>query len=256
MAERLRPLVPHVRLQVGVTGHRLGPKLPVESVPPIRATVDRILAAIASAANSMVEKRSGELIDRKLELVVVSALAEGADRIVADAGLAAGYLLEVVLPFAREEYVRDFESDASRKEFATLLGRAASVFELDGARPDANRAYEAAGLITLANCDLLVAIWDRNDAAGVGGTALVVNRAINEGIPVVLVDPAAPDHASLLLVADADLTPASLRHEDLPNRDAIEEISDVVEFLVAPPAAGTIAGGRIARRTRTLASRS
>jgi hypothetical protein len=239
MAERLRPLVPHVRLQVGVTGHRLGPKLPIESVTPIRATVDRILATVTSAANKMVEKRNGELIDRKLELVVVSALAEGADRIVADAGLAAGYLLEAVLPFARDEYVRDFESEASRKEFAALLERAASVFELDGTRPDANRAYEAAGLITLANCDLLVAIWDRNDAAGVGGTALVVNRAINEGIPVVLVDPAAPDHASLLLVADADLTPASLRHEDLPDRNAIEEIPDVVEFLVAPPAAGT-----------------
>ena len=239
MAEKLSPLVPPVRLQVGVTGHRLGPKLPQESVAPIRATVDRIVAAIASAARDVVDKRDGEMIDRKLELVVVSALAEGADRIVANAGLDAGYLLEAVLPFAREEYARDFETEASRKEFDGLLRRAASVFELDGTRPDANRAYEAAGLITLANCDLLVAIWDRNDAAGVGGTALVVNRAINEGIPVVLVEPAAPYHASLLLVADDDLTPASLRHEELKNRNAIEEIPDVVEFLVAPPAVGT-----------------
>jgi hypothetical protein len=235
MSETLRPLLPRVRLRVGVTGHRPGPKLPPEGVAPIRQTVDRILAAIAASARNIITTSSGGLVDTSLELVVVSALAEGADRIVAQAGLAAGYGLDAVLPFARSEYLRDFESGASHEEFESLVGRASSVFELDGERKQANRAYEAAGLVMLANCDLLVAIWDQNEAAGVGGTALMVDRAVNEGIPVLLINPTQPARAGLLWAGDMELTPASVRQEDLQQREALSEIHDVVNILIAPP---------------------
>ena len=238
MSETLRPLVPSVRLRVGVTGHRLGPKLPPELIAPIRGNIDRILAAIASSARDAVATCGGGLIDKSLDLVVVSSLAEGADRIVADAGLSAGFGLEAVLPFARDEYMRDFEVAAARETFETLAGQASSVFELDGERKQANRAYEAAGLVMLANCDLLIAIWDQNEAAGVGGTALIVERAVNEGIPVVLINPSRPERANLLWVADADLIPASIRPEDLQLREAVAEIPGAVNFLIAPPQAG------------------
>lgn len=238
MADMLRPLLPRVRLQVGVTGHRLGPKLSLQSVAPIRATVDRVLATFAGAARDTVEKRGAGVIEKELELVVISPLAEGADRIVAEAGLAAGFALEVVLPFAREEYERDFETEESREVFAALFRKAGSVFELDGARSQANRAYEAVGLITLANSDLLIAIWDRNEASGVGGTALVVDRAINEGIPVVLIDPTEPGRATLLMADNPDLAPASLRHEELQRPDALAEIPGLVDTLIGPPPPG------------------
>jgi hypothetical protein len=160
------------------------PKLPEQSEAPLRAHIDRILAAIAAAA------RKANPASR---LVIVSSLAEGSDRIVAEAGLAAGFALQAVLPFNRAEYARDFETPASRREFEELLDRASDVFELDGAAGERPRAYEAAGLFMLANIDVLIAIWDGEVAAGIGGTAQIVERAIADGIVVVWIEPTHPN---------------------------------------------------------------
>jgi len=171
-------------LRIGVSGHRVPPKLPEESEAPLRAHVDRILAAIAAAARKA---------DAATELVIVSSLAEGSDRIVAAAGLAAGFALEVVLPFNRAEYALDFATETSRKEFEQLLGRAGEVVELGGDADERPRAYEAAGLFMLANIEVLIAIWDGEVADGVGGTAQIVERAIADGIVVVWIEPSRPD---------------------------------------------------------------
>ena len=197
MSKPLRPLRPWVRLRVGVSGHRVPPKLPAEAQAPVRASVDRVLAAAAVAAKAVEQ----EFVARwprpdqpaAAQFVVISSLAEGADRIVAESGLAGGYSLEAVLPFARAEYARDFETADSRAAFDRLLSASTSVFELDGRADQRPRAYEAAGLVMLANIDLLIAIWDGEQANGFGGTAEIVGRAIAEGIPVVWIDPAKPD---------------------------------------------------------------
>ena len=171
-------------LRIGVSGHRVPPKLPEESEAPLRALVDRTLAAIAATARKA---------NTASALVILSALAEGSDRIVAAAGLAAGFALQAVLPFEKAEYERDFETPMSRSEFEELLGRACDVFELDGAADERPRAYEAAGLFMLANIDVLVAIWDGGVAAGIGGTAQMVERAIADGIAVVWIEPSHPN---------------------------------------------------------------
>ena len=171
-------------LRIGVSGHRVPPKLPEESEAPLRALVDRTLAAIAATARKA---------NTASTLVIVSSLAEGSDRIVAAAGLAAGFALQAVLPFEKAEYERDFETSMSRSEFEELLGRACDVFELDGAADERPRAYEAAGLFMLANIDVLVAIWDGGVAAGIGGTAQIVERAIADGIAVVWIEPSHPN---------------------------------------------------------------
>jgi hypothetical protein len=171
-------------LRIGVSGHRVPPKLPEESEAPLRTLIDRILAAIVDTARTA---------NTATALVIVSSLAEGSDRIVAAAGLAAGFALQVVLPFKRAEYALDFETQASRREFEELLARASDVFELDGAANERPRAYEAAGLFMLANIDVLIAIWDGEVAAGVGGTAQIVERAIADGIAVVWIEPSHPN---------------------------------------------------------------
>ena len=73
-------------------------------------------------------------------------------RLVAEAGLAAGYSLEAVLPFARAEYSLDFATPDSRSTFEQLLGRASAVFELDGVSEEvAKGALElAAGKLPIA----------------------------------------------------------------------------------------------------------
>ena len=83
----------------------------------------------------------------------------------AEAGLAASFDLETVLPFARPEYMRDFEAPDSRRAFEALLERTLAIFELDGDASERPRAYEAAGFVMLANIDLLIAIWDGKEAA-------------------------------------------------------------------------------------------
>ncbi len=171
-------------LRIGVSGHRVPPKLPASAVAPLRAHIDRILAAIAAAARKA---------DAATELVVVSSLAEGSDRIVAEAGLTAGFALQVVLPLSRAEYVLDFEPQASRTEFEQLLARACDVIDIDGSADERPRAYEAAGLFMLANIDVLIAIWDGEMAAGIGGTAQIVERAIADSIVVAWIEPSRPD---------------------------------------------------------------
>ncbi len=68
-------------LRIGVSGHRVPPKLPEESEAPLRALIDRILAAIVDTARGA---------NTASAFFIVSSLAEGSDRIVAAAGLAAG----------------------------------------------------------------------------------------------------------------------------------------------------------------------
>lgn len=190
---------PHrIRLSIGVSGHRVPPKLPTEAEPQLRALLDRIFAAIGDAVSKVESDRAAALpaggsADLASELVIVSSLAEGADRLVAQAGVAAGFALEVVLPLARAEYTRDFVTQASRAEFDYLLGRAAAIVELDGAPDERPRAYEAAGLFMLSRIDLLIALWDGLEAAGVGGTAQIVSRAIADGIFVVWIEPTNPN---------------------------------------------------------------
>ena len=184
MSPARHPVPSSPSLRVGVSGHRLPPKLPEESEAPLRALIDRILAAIVDTARKA---------NTASALVIISSLAEGSDRIVAAAGLAAGFALQVVLPFERAEYARDFETQTSRTEFEQLLARACDVFELGGVAGERPRAYEAAGLFMLANIDVLIAIWDGKVAAGVGGTAQIVERAIADGIVVVWIEPTHPN---------------------------------------------------------------
>ena len=130
------------------------------------------------------------------QLRVLSPLAEGADRIVAAEALRRNVELQCPLPFFREEYEKDF-SPASREEFRALLGRAGSVFELDGEADRRAQAYLRAGQVLLSHADLLIAVWDGDRGAGVGGTADIVTRALADKIPVIWIDPTGTEPISM-----------------------------------------------------------
>ena len=191
--------------------------MPAEPVASVRATLGRVLDVIAE------EGRKAQAIYNKdapaqgdaatAEFVVVSSLAEGADRLAADAGLAAGFTLEAVVPFHRKEYNADFKTEDSKATYEGLLQRSSAVFELDGDPTDRSRAYETAGLIMLANIDLLITIWDGKPAAGVGGTAQIISRAVSSGIPVIWIEPDNPSAIHL------SWSPA----EGVPSADAIAQ---------------------------------
>jgi hypothetical protein len=144
-------------------------------------------------------------------LVLVTALAEGADRLAAEVALSlhaqVKVRLVVPIPMPIELYERDFDSltvlrtplatltvsRSSREEFYALLATAEPKFELELAAgntyetiarpgPARDRQYELVGKYIAQQSQILIALWDGVDSDRVGGTASVVNFQ-REGVP-------------------------------------------------------------------------
>jgi len=178
-------LLPRAALRVGITGHR---KLTADQIQSLQPHLSAVLQAIGQAAAGAVAIAPEAYSSVPLLLRATSPLAEGADRLFAEAALDLGYELQCPLPFAREEYCKDFTesagnlSPASIAHFNEILGQAIAVFELDGVSGDS--PYVTVGEVVLSHSDILVAIWDGAPANGAGGTAEVVERARAQGMPV------------------------------------------------------------------------
>lgn len=176
-ADRSRRPIP--MLKVGATGHRLN-KLAPGDAARLRSDLRGILRELRMGVG-----RKRPKLDPAIQ--VISALAEGADRLVAHAALEAGVGLVVPLPFRRAEYAEDFHTAPSRQEYYALLAQAHQIVELGGRREtDADRAaaYAAAGSWIAMESDLLLALWDGREADGAGGTAEVVAESQRLGRPV------------------------------------------------------------------------
>ena len=150
---------------VGVTGHRV-----LDDVETITQEIDTALKQIG--------------VSFAAPFVVYSALAEGADRLVARRAcdlLAAR--LAAILPLPQADYMADFLEDHSKAEFLDLLALASDVVELPAVRAR-TVAYEAAGRYILDHSDLLIAIWDGQPPCGQGGTGQIVAEAQQRQIPL------------------------------------------------------------------------
>lgn len=163
--------VPFV-LRIGVTGHI---SLPDQAamIEPVRQALQLIVAAVLVPP------------PREFVLVAVSALAEGADRIVAREVLSnPGSRLEVALPRSRADYATDFDGPDSVSEFHALLERAAKIWQAPpfGTREE---GYEWAGRRVVDKCDVLIALWDGLPSRGRGGTAEIVAYARERKVPLV-----------------------------------------------------------------------
>ncbi|WFB09471.1 hypothetical protein LRS74_22310 [Streptomyces sp. LX-29] len=153
-------------LTIAVTGHM---DLTEESVPLVRGALDELL-----------RPRAGGLVG-------ISCIAKGADSLFAEAVLAVGGRLVVVIPS------RDYRQAKVKPEHAATFDRlvAAAGDVLVMPHETANRqAYEAANAELLQRADRLVAVWNGQPPTGKGGgTADVVLVAREAGIPVDVVWP-------------------------------------------------------------------
>lgn len=190
---------PHPRfvLTVGVTGHRMN-RLTPQSAQTARRRVEEALADIGAVATTIWKNGSHWFAPKPPELRLLSALAEGSDRICAEAALEAGYLLDVALPFPAAIYAEDFPDPASRASFAGFVARASTVLELPGDRASADGAYSLVGGAILASSDVLIAIWNGEGSGGRGGTGDVVASALAMGKPVVHIPIDEAGHVRLL----------------------------------------------------------
>ncbi len=157
--------IPPRRIPVAVTGHRFLAEVEKLQVA-VQEALDRLEAAFPDG-----------------EPVIVSPLAEGADRLVAEIALERRMRLFAPLPFAQEEYLEDFESEESKEQFVDLLEQAAEVIDLPPTE-ERNDAYAQVGEWVLNHSDAIIALWDGQPSQGTGGTADVVERALERGMPV------------------------------------------------------------------------
>lgn len=128
------------------------------------------------------------------KLCILTSLADGADRLAVRAAGAAGPSRSIaVLPMDAEAYRRDF-SQNSMKEFIKLMEEADSVEVLNDTH-SREEAYYQAGAALVEACDVLLAVWDGEEARGRGGTGDIVQLARQQNRPVAWVH--APRSASL-----------------------------------------------------------
>src|SRR4051812_46531623 len=114
------PLIP---FGIGITGHRPN-KLPHAAIPRLARQLRDMMAAL----DDIVRKRGVSTIR------LISNFAEGTDQMATDAA-PKDWTVQAILPFPRDEFLKDFEQSASgdgrdvRGQFRASLARAASVTE-------------------------------------------------------------------------------------------------------------------------------
>ena len=147
----------------------------------------------------LLKKAVGEIIDQfrkkmpRTPMIVLSALADGADRLVAMVALEKKIRVIVPLPMQQNLYENDFSAE-SLQEFHDLLDRvgAENKFELPlvegntkeeiltgGRKRDLQ--YAQVGQYIALHSHLVMALWDGLDPQKLGGTADVVKMCLNEG---------------------------------------------------------------------------
>ena len=116
-------------------------------------------------------------------IVLMSALADGGDRIVAKAAINAGIDVMAVLPMPQDVYERTFyENVGSVEEFRDLLSKCRSGVhvlpsEIDPERINEEEQYRELGKFFVMHSHVLIALWDGKPPKMDGGTADVVAMA-------------------------------------------------------------------------------
>ena len=149
-------------LIIGVTGHRV-----LTNPEKCRQSVVKILSSVLNKANKNATERR----------VVLSPLAEGADRLVAHECLKfPEFSLECPLPLEAEEYLKDFKTEESKQEFMELLSRSNKTRIMEN-QQNRTVSYKQAGQYVVDHCDLLLAIWDGRPPENEAGTAALFTMA-------------------------------------------------------------------------------
>jgi hypothetical protein len=176
--------------KVGVTGHRPN-RMPAAEWDRIKADLARTMDRIAAGHPG---KRG----------VLLSGLAEGADRLAAGVALGRGWKLAAILAFHRTRFEEDFPAPYALGEFRALLAASSAVEEparrAHLGRP-AEDGYHAVGQSLLDQSDALIAVWDGEGSRGKGGTVDVMDEARARGIPVVWVHASKPQKPKWLAPA-------------------------------------------------------
>ncbi|SDR64119.1 hypothetical protein SAMN05519103_09421 [Rhizobiales bacterium GAS113] len=212
-----RPPKPRLAMRVGFAGHRPN-KLRAAEEPRIRRQLSLVFAAIDAAAQEILADNASFYCPEPPTIRIASGFAEGADQM-AVVSCPDHWTIEAVLPFPREEFLKDIEKSAlgdggdARDEFLRSLSKAETITQLPMPQfENRDQGYIIAGSYLLRQIDVLVVVWD-GKLPRPGGTGALAEEAFNGGIPVVWLSSLYAEEPSLIVKFEADGTPVS-SHDD------------------------------------------
>lgn len=164
-----------MHLTIGVTGHR---DLLADEVPALKKLVRDFFLQLKSDYPD-------------LDLQLITPLAEGSDRLVADVAAEMGIDLIVPLPMPQAEYEQDFSSADAVQAFRDSLDSARVIHlrTLPGTQgrattpADHDRQYAQLGVFISNHSQVLLALWDGKPSTATGGTAGVVKYHLTAVMP-------------------------------------------------------------------------
>lgn len=174
-------------LNVGITGHRAG-ALAAPLVRTLRPAVYRVFSDLRDATLRLQESEAELCSVTAAQLHLYTALATGADQIAAICARSSGYFVRAMLPFEAHEYRKDFALGDELDTFEQAVAAADEIVALPGDRSDPEGAYVRVGEMLVHQADLMIAIWDGEEGRGPGGTAHVVELALQSAVPVIHLD--------------------------------------------------------------------
>jgi hypothetical protein len=189
------------RIRFGVTGHRTLPDA-ADIAVKLREVFTSVLPEMVNTLGNGILQPEGIT---PIAYTILTPLAEGADRLVAMEALATlnGSTIEVVLPLQKKDYLEDFQTEESKKEFEDLLSKARRPFSLrsellddDATGPEREdmrrQAYEDVGRYIVNNSDILIALWDGEHSRNKGSTAEILAYARSKNHPAIIVSTKKP----------------------------------------------------------------
>lgn len=164
-------------LIVGVAGHR---DLREEDIEVLADKIKSVLKEIQE-------------LNPLAPMILLSPLAEGADRLAAKTALELGAQLIVPLPMPKELYETNFTTPESRLEFEELLGKSSRTFEIPLAEGNTlenirdngehrDKQYTANEIFIARYSQILITLWDGVSNPKTDGTSEIIKYRL-EGIP-------------------------------------------------------------------------
>jgi hypothetical protein len=207
---------------VGVSGHR---DLVNADLPVIRSHVVEALARI-------------ERMSPNSAHLLISALAVGADQLVAEVAFERGWQVVALLPMALDDFIEDFETESTRQRFRALLDGCFAIRTLPDGQLDPvithrrELQYRAQGTELARQAQVVIALWDGQPAPQNSvGTSWVVGVCRDGPPPVDGAVLAAPETTGLIHIpvrrakSLADLPLASTPvHSDSAHEKVLREI--------------------------------
>ncbi len=196
--EHERFVIDGVPLILSVTGHT---DIPDEAISRIRVSLDSLLSKL-------------RLYVGDTEIILLTALAEGADRIVADWAISNGIKIVPILPMPKDVYKSTFSAsgyasvEESKSDFERILNSKGVLkpYVLDSDRVNISRTYRDLSAYLVANSHLLIAVWDGRTYNARGGAYDTVRMA-HSGIDQDLLSKMSPSS-----VSDSFISPDHIQH--------------------------------------------